>query len=266
MASQPINPKTNNPYRPDHLPPPTTLPLRHCSHNADSTPIDEVECLLSLLSPSAESKKNKEHYILATADPHNAKDKSATDNTSAGRKRKRDAEDKAEAALRKSRLLRRQARSIPGVPIVYVKRSVMVLEPMSDPSDAIREGVEKGKFRVGLNDEAKKKTTTAAAGDGEKTKKKRDLKKPKGPNPLSVKKPKKRAPEGTTAGKTEKPKREAEERPAAEEREGEDGDAAPKAKRRRRHHKGGAGKMEGDGEGGAEAVAAAGAPADAMDD
>lgn len=134
----------------------------------------------------------------------------------------------------------------------------MVLEPMSDPSDAIREGVEKGKFRVGLNDEARKPTT---AGDGEKTKKKRDLKKPKGPNPLSVKKPKKRAPEDTS-GKAEKPKREAEERPAAEERDGEDGDAAPKAKRRRRHHNRGAGKTDGD-EGGAQEAAA---PADAMDD
>ncbi|GKZ38760.1 hypothetical protein AbraIFM66950_011223 [Aspergillus brasiliensis] len=263
MASQPINPRTNNPYRPEHLPPPTTLPLRHCSHNADSTPIDEVECLLSLLSPSAESKKNKEHYILATADPHNAdkKDKSATDNSAAGRKRKRDAEDKAEAALRKSRVLRRQARSIPGVPIVYVKRSVMVLEPMSDPSDAIREGVERGKFRVGLTDEVK----TKATGEGETTKKKRDSKKPKGPNPLSVKKPKKRVQESTTSGKTERPKREAEERPAAEERDGEDGDAAPKAKRRRRHHNRGAGKTDGDGDGEGTAAAAA-APADAMDD
>src|SRR5699024_11198772 len=69
MASQPINPKTNNPYRPMHLPPPTTLPLRHCSHNEDSTPIDESSCLLSLVSPNPELKRNKEHYILATADP-----------------------------------------------------------------------------------------------------------------------------------------------------------------------------------------------------
>ncbi|RAL02387.1 uncharacterized protein BO80DRAFT_378774 [Aspergillus ibericus CBS 121593] len=274
MAAQPINPRTNNPYRPEHLPPPTVLPLRHCSHNADSTPIDEVACLLSLLSPSAETKKNKEHYILATADPHptEKKDKAA-ESTAAGRKRKRDVEDKAEAALRKARDLRRQARSIPGVPIVYVKRSVMVLEPMSDPSDAIREGVEQGKFRVGLTDQATKRERAAAAAagaagaaggtaEGEK-KKKKDSKKPKGPNPLSMKKPKKRVQE--TGAKTEKPKREREEneeKPAEKEVEGDgDGEAAPKAKRRRRHHRGA--KADGDGEG---AEAPAEAPADTMDD
>ncbi|PWY73904.1 hypothetical protein BO94DRAFT_627590 [Aspergillus sclerotioniger CBS 115572] len=262
MASQPINPRTNNPYRPDHLPPPTILPLRHCSHNADSSPIDEVACLLSLLSPSTDTKKNKEHYILATADPHPAEKKDkAAESSAAGRKRKRDVEDKAEAALRKARDLRRQARSIPGVPIIYVKRSVMVLEPMSDPSDAIREGVEQGKFRVGLTDKATKTERAAAAAggaaEGEK-KKKKDLKKAKAPNPLSMKKPKKRVQEpGVKAGK---PKREEnEEKPTEKEAEGDgDGEAAPKAKRRRRHHNRRA-KPDGDGEG-------AEAPADVMDD
>ncbi|PWY86863.1 hypothetical protein BO70DRAFT_386147 [Aspergillus heteromorphus CBS 117.55] len=264
MASQPINPRTNNPYRPEHLPPPTVLPLRHCSHNADSTPIDEVACLLSLLSPSTETKKNKEHYILATADPAApAKDKNASE---AGRKRKRnEAEEKAEAALRKARELRREARSIPGVPIVYVKRSVMVLEPMSNPSDAIREGVEKGKFRAGLNDETKKKEGGDGAGAAEK-KKKRDLKKPKAPNPLSMRKPKKREQEVA-----ERPKRKSEnegeregERPERDGEDGGDAEAAPKPKRRRRHHNRGA-KTEGEGEG--EGKADGGdAPADAMDD
>ncbi|PYH99976.1 hypothetical protein BO71DRAFT_341965 [Aspergillus ellipticus CBS 707.79] len=256
MASQPINPRTNNPYRPDHLPPPTVLPLRHCSHNADSTPIDEVACLLSLLSPSAEAKKNKEHYILATADPAvPAKDKAASE--AAGRKRKRnEAEEKAEAALRKARELRRAARSIPGVPIVYVKRSVMVLEPMSNPSDAIREGVEQGKFRAGLNDDNRKRGNDAGAAA---EKKKKDPKKVKGPNPLSMKKPKKR--EQATA---ERPKRRSEdegdgERPEKDGGEvGEDGETAPKPKRRRRHHNRGA-KTDGEGDGGGEA------PADAMD-
>ncbi|PLB41505.1 rRNA-binding ribosome biosynthesis protein UTP23 [Aspergillus candidus] len=232
MAAQPINPKTNNPYRPFHLPPPTELPLRHCSHNADSTPIDETECLLSLLCPSADAKKkNKEHYILATADPPAPKKDAAAD---AGRKRKRGGVDEAAVALRRAQKFRSAARSIPGVPIVYVKRSVMILEPMSAPSDGIREGYEKGKFRVGLNDEAMQKKR-GAAGEGdkdkEKSKSKGGVKKPKQPNPLSVKKPKKKTP-GGEAGQKEGGSGE---RAAAEQDEGE-GEGAPK-KRRRRHHK-----------------------------
>lgn len=221
MANQPINPRTNNPVRPAQLPPPTVLPLRHCSHNEDDTPIDEAECLLSLLSPSADVKRNKEHYILATADP--ATPKAAPQND---KKRKRGV-DEAEVALRKSRMFRSAARAIPGVPIVYVKRSVMVLEPMSSLSEELRDGYESGKFRAGLNDDAVPKRS----GDGEK--KKKGFKKVKGPNPLSVKKPKKRDTESARPAK----KRQAEdgEGKVSAERT-EDGDSAPKAKRRRRHH------------------------------
>lgn len=230
MASQPINPKTNNPYRPTHLPPPTILPLRHCSHNEDSTPIDEVECLLSLLSPSKEVKRNKEHYTLATADPPAPAKADSGD----GKKRKRGA-DEGRDALRRAQKLRIGARSIPGVPIVYVKRSVMILEPMSTPSEEVRDGVENRKFRVGLNDEAvlgKRKRTE----DGEEKKKKRGPKKPKGPNPLSVKKPKKKPAETASGPKQEK--RKEQKLDEAPDRTNDDGESgAPKPKRRRRHHK-----------------------------
>ncbi|EAW08445.1 rRNA-binding ribosome biosynthesis protein UTP23 [Aspergillus clavatus NRRL 1] len=238
MANQPINPKTNNPYRPMHLPPPTILPLRHCSHNEDSTPIDEVECLLSLLSPSADAKRNKEHYILATADPP-APPKS----TSGGdaRKRKR-GDDEGFAALRRAQKLRVSARSIPGVPIVYVKRSVMILEPMSTPSENLRDGVERSKFRAGLNDEAtlgKRKR-----GEEGEEKKKRASKKAKGPNPLSVKKSKKKGAEAAGGAKQEKRNEEAhrtaDETPDKAQEDGES--SVPKPKRRRRHHKGSKGE------------------------
>ncbi|KAF4221006.1 hypothetical protein CNMCM8980_002884 [Aspergillus fumigatiaffinis] len=230
MASQPINPKTNNPYRPTHLPPPTILPLRHCSHNEDSTPIDEVECLLSLLSPSKEVKRNKEHYTLATADPPAPAKADSGD----GKKRKR-GDDEGRDALRRAQKLRIGARSIPGVPIVYVKRSVMILEPMSTPSEEVRDGVENSKFRAGLNDEAvlgKRKRTE----DGEEKKKKRGAKKPKAPNPLSVKKPKKKMAE--TAGGPKQEKRKEQQSDEVPERANDDGESsAPKPKRRRRHHK-----------------------------
>lgn len=241
MAGQPLHPRTNNPMRPECLPPPTTLPLRHCSHNEDSTPIDEQTCLLSLLSPSADAKKNKEHYILATADPPGAEKAaaaaaSANANKGAGQKRKRGV-DESELALRRAQSLRRQARSIPGVPIVYVKRSVMILEPMSMPSEDIRDGVEKGKFRVGLTDKAIDKKKKEGTGDA---KKKPGFKKAKGPNPLSVKKPKKKA--ADTPGSTKKPSKEEQQSKSGSGDEGPggpDGDSgAPKPKRRRRHHKG----------------------------
>ncbi|KAL4890548.1 hypothetical protein BDV59DRAFT_194889 [Aspergillus ambiguus] len=232
MATQPTNPRTNTPFRPAHLPPPTILPLRHCSHNDSDAPIDETSCLLSLLSPSADAKRNKEHYTLATADPPMPKETATTKPSqaaAAGRKRKRgEAEVRAEAALQRARTLRASARAIPGVPIVYVKRSVMILEPMSSLSEGLREGYEMGKFRAGLNDEEK------TAG-GEKTAKKK-AKKVKGPNPLSVKKPKKRAVEKPAAGERRRDE-ESQAQAQAPSREGEVEDPAPKPKRRRRHHR-----------------------------
>lgn len=227
MAAQPINPKTNQPYRPRHLPPPTELPLRHCSHNPESEPIDEVDCLLSLLSPNAEVKKNKEHYILATADaPVKKIDKSDAQQQ---RKRKRDEDREEERALRRSQMLRLRARSIPGVPIIYVKRSVMVLEPLSNPSSNVRDGAERAKFRFGLDDPSLEK-----AAEAEEPKKKRGPK-VKAPNPLSVKKSKKKeAGPGPAKTTKEKSQENADEKPDGEET----GTAKPK--RRRRHHKGAA--------------------------
>lgn len=253
-ASQPINPKTNQPYRPTHLPPPTTLPLRHCSHNEDSTPIDETECLLSLFAPSPDgaSKKNKEHYILATADP--VAPEKVVANTKGDAKTRRRVETEALEAMKRAKSLRNHTRAIPGVPIVYVKRSVMVLEPMSAPSEGVRDGFERGKFRVGLNEPAlgKRKRDGDKDGDGdgdgdggggdganaERTKKKNKKdKKVKGPNPLSVKKPKKRDQPGFASG-SKKETKEGEtlqgDEPEPQRKEGDS--SVPKPKRRRRHH------------------------------
>lgn len=226
MAAQPINPKTEKPYRPLFLPPPTELPLRHCSHNADSTPIDEIECLLSLLSPSSDVKKNKEHYILATAEPLLRK----TNPNEPKRKWKTEDDRKEEEAMRRSKALRSAARSIPGVPIIYVKRSVMVLEPMSGPSESVRDGHERGKFRAGLDlEEALGKRKRDGEEDeedvSEEEPKKKRTPKNKAPNPLSVKKAKKK-PDAPA------PKKKA----VVAEAEGDD--AVSKPKRKRRHNKG----------------------------
>lgn len=272
MASQPINPKTNAPYRPTHLPPPTTLPLRHCSHNEDSTPIDEVECLLSLFSPSADSKKNKEHYILATADPADPEKVAAK--TTGDNKAKRRAELDAQEAVHRARNLRSRARDIPGVPIVYVKRSVMVLEPMSRPSEGVRDGYEQGKFRVGLDADStlgKRKRGDNADGDAEKKdSKKKKSGKAKGPNPLSMKKPKKRedpnaAPKKKEMRKDEGPKDAGNSETAGGAPEPKEGDSnASRPKRRRRHNRAkgeGGGDAAGEPSNGAETAA----PTDSME-
>src|SRR4051794_31810437 len=99
--------------RPEFLPPPTEVPLRYCKHNDEETPLPEVDCLIDLLAGQPrgnEHLKNKQHFVLATAEP--------TDEEK--RKMGRSFVDVREAA-----------RNVPGVPIVYVKRSVMVLEELS---------------------------------------------------------------------------------------------------------------------------------------
>ena len=112
-------------------------------------------------------------------------------------------------------------RLIPGVPLVYVKRSVMVMEPMADSSEGVREGVERGKFRSGLRSKrgstatSKRKrdddggnasmdgllegnsvtvTNGAVSGEGDTGRlvKRKRTRGPKGPNPLSIKKSKTR--------------------------------------------------------------------------
>lgn len=106
--------------------------------------------------------------------------------------------------------VRRYCRDVRGVPLVYVKRSVMVMEPMAEGSVDVRDGIERSKFRNGLrgkgslllgkrkrgkdedgdvNETAGKQASSGPGGD-EKAAIKKKMKGPKGPNPLSVKKPK----------------------------------------------------------------------------
>ena len=153
--------------------------------------------------------------------------------------------------MRRARNLRVRARSIPGVPIIYVKRSVMVLEPMSTPSENVREGVERDKFRVGLPEPQPK---TGDATESAAKKKIPGLKKAKGPNPLSVKKPKKRTAESVAAKAPKKSDavEASKETDTADQPEGEEG-GAPKTKRRRRHHKSGLREGNEDGASSAEA-------------
>lgn len=141
---------------------------RRCGHHELEEPLSEEECIMSVVDPKG-SGGNKNRYVVATQDEG----------------------------------LRRRLRGTVGVPLVYVRRSVMILEPMARATEAVREEEAKAKVRAGLVGRR-----GVLAGVGEKRKregeddgqegadakkiveKKRKVKGPKGPNPLSAKKAK----------------------------------------------------------------------------
>ncbi|KAL8687246.1 MAG: hypothetical protein Q9224_005208 [Gallowayella concinna] len=149
---------------------------RRCNHHDLDEPLSSLECLSSVIDPK-KSATNRNRYVVA----------SQVDE------------------------VRRFCRGVKGVPLIYVKRSVMILEPMADSTVGVREGLEREKFRTGLRakpgkrkrgqddeqaaDEVEHEKREADEGEdkenGEKPAKKRKARGPKGPNPLSVKKTKK---------------------------------------------------------------------------
>lgn len=152
-----------------------SMERRRCNHHELDEPLSTLECLSSVIDPK-KSATNRNRYVVASQEEE----------------------------------VRRACRGIRGVPLVYVKRSVMVLEPMAESTIGVKEGIERDKFRTGLRakpgkrkripadgsaaeDAELEKSETADGQDkenGEKPAKKRKARGPKGPNPLSVKKTK----------------------------------------------------------------------------
>jgi U3 small nucleolar RNA-associated protein 23 len=189
--------------RPEFLPPPTQLPLRHCSHaeskeeGEEGGVLPEGECLLDLLGGGVtgnQQPKNKSHFVLATADPWAEKDNEKNKKGGLLGKLRRPVNDSAGVDFRA------QAREIPGVPIIYVKRSVMILEELSGASLGVRRREEKDKFTEGIlgkqsrkrkreDDDKENEGNDADGKDGgepETAAPKRKMKKVRRPNPLSV--------------------------------------------------------------------------------
>ncbi|KAF9876452.1 rRNA-processing protein utp23 [Colletotrichum karsti] len=180
-----------------------TLERRRCGHLPEDypEPLSTMDCFKAVVDPKG-TLVNKHRYCVAS----------------------------------QSSDVRRMLREIPGVPQIYIKRSVMILEPMATDSQEIRAKEEKSKFRDGLirperkrkreDDEGEKEEEEdkgdAASADGKTEKKKAKKRGPKGPNPLAVKKAKK-----ATDGE-QKPK-------PSTTGEGGEGDATAKKKRKRRH-------------------------------
>ncbi|KAF2707775.1 hypothetical protein K504DRAFT_446879 [Pleomassaria siparia CBS 279.74] len=150
-----------------------TFERRRCNHHLLEKPLSTLECLSSVVDPKG-SLTNKHKYIVATNNPE----------------------------------VRDFLRKIPGVPLVYINRSVMILEPMAKAAEKQRDEQENAKFKNGL----KSRRTSQAGGlkrkhDGEEEanesitgqnaepsrREKKRAKGPKAPNPLSIKKAKKTA-------------------------------------------------------------------------
>jgi U3 small nucleolar RNA-associated protein 23 len=117
-----------------------TYERRRCNHHTFDEPLGTLQCLSDVVGGS-----NKHRYVVASQDAE----------------------------------VRSSMRLIPGVPMVYINRSVMIMEPMAASTETVRDQEERQKFRSGLVRKRKR--------DEGKQVKKRG---PKEPNPLSVKRSK----------------------------------------------------------------------------
>ncbi|KAI5950759.1 hypothetical protein KGF54_003833 [Candida jiufengensis] len=148
---------------------------RKCNHRQ---PINPQDCIESIVNINGE---NKHRYVVSTQDLD----------------------------------LRKRLRSVPGVPLIYMnKSSVMVMEPLSESTAKYSNNWENKKLTAGLNDlkagqKDKKQKEEATKEDNEESEEpaKKKRKGPKGPNPLSIKKKKKEQPPQTIETKDKKPNR-----------------------------------------------------------
>lgn len=186
-----------------------TLERRRCGHHPDEypEPLSTMECLQSVVDPKGNGT-NKHCYVVATQDLD----------------------------------VRRNLRAVRGVPLVYIKRSVMILEPMADESAQSRVREEKMKFRAeikkaigkrkrdgdGGSDEENEPKTEEDKGTKEQQKKPKH-KGPKGPNPLAMKKSKRKTQDDAAAAAA------APEKGTVRSESATDAPAKAKRKRRRRN-------------------------------
>ncbi|TVY20564.1 rRNA-processing protein utp23 [Lachnellula arida] len=194
-----------------------TYERRRCGHHPDDhpTPLSAKECLASVIDPK-DSKTNKHRYVVASQEQE----------------------------------VRKHMRGVLGVPLIYINRSIMIMEPMAGATSENRDREERGKFRAGLkrgSGSLKRKREDNDNGEDEGEghaeagkPRKKAVKGPKGPNPLSVKKPKKKSTEEGDATRRDGIKIEA---PGEASAEQGDADSGVKRKRRRKH-KSGANKGE----------------------
>lgn len=152
-----------------------TYERRRCGHLPEDypEPLSAHECIKAVVD-SKDNKTNKHRYVVASQDIE----------------------------------VRKAMRAIQGVPLVYINRSVMIMEPMAGTSTEVRAREERSKFRQGIKSvrasgSLKRKRNEGDEDDEEESamkdmgaqegaaKKKKSAPGPKGPNPLAMKKKKK---------------------------------------------------------------------------
>jgi U3 small nucleolar RNA-associated protein 23 len=148
-----------------------TFERRRCGHHTLDTPLSTLECLRSVVDPN-DNRTNKHRYVVASQDAE----------------------------------VRAHMRRVAGVPLIFIKRSVVILEPMAEETGRARVQEERSRFRVGLREtgvKAGKRKREDGEGGGEGEERKKKVKGPKGPNPLSALKPKRRGVPSEKAPKQE---------------------------------------------------------------
>ncbi|KAF2626897.1 hypothetical protein BU25DRAFT_422226 [Macroventuria anomochaeta] len=205
---------------------------RRCGHHELEEPLSTLECLSSVVDPKG-SGSNRHRYVVAS----NEKE------------------------------VRAKMRSIPGVPLIYISKSVVLMEPMTNATEEHREREEKSKFKLGLKGQRRPDAGEKRKREDEEERddksiateaqvpKKRRQKGPQQPNPLSMKK--KKADASNSQPSSEKKAVSVEpQNSQPTTTDAQDGEAAAPKKRRRKHKS----KAEGAAEGGGvnlEAVDAA---------
>jgi len=203
-----------------------SLERRRCNHHELESPLSSLECISEVVDPKG-SLTNKHRYAVASQDCE----------------------------------LRAHLRSLAGCPLVYISKSIVLLEPMNTATIQERDRGERSKFKAGLKgqrdpplkrkrdddeDAADDDTDGQAVGnDGPQQKKKKKRYGPKEPNPLSIKKPKKALPSAKPKPAEPKAPHSAAGDSTATAHEG---DSSAQRKRRRRHKPKGDGKLESNGE------------------
>jgi U3 small nucleolar RNA-associated protein 23 len=148
---------------------------RRCNHQDLEEPLSTLECLGEVVD-SKGNGTNKNRYIVASNDKR----------------------------------VRAHMRGIAGVPLFYISKSVVLMEPMANATEELREREEKSKFKMGLKGQRKPDQTQKRKRDDEEEEqddrsiadgatdvrpaKKKKAKGPKQPNPLSMKRAKKDKP------------------------------------------------------------------------
>ncbi|KXJ89236.1 Fcf1-domain-containing protein [Microdochium bolleyi] len=202
---------------------------RRCGHHPDQypEPLTAFECIRSVVDPK-DSGVNKHRYVCAVNDDE----------------------------------LRASLRGVAGVPLLYIRRSVMTLEPMAEVSTKARSKEERSKFRAEIkkvvgdkrkredeegddSEEEGEKGGKAGGGDGGEAKKRKKAYGQKQPNPLSIKKKKpEQSGSGKAPGSATKPRPPAAATPQPQA-EGGDGEAAKKKRKRKTKKTGASSAAEG---------------------